>query len=202
MRSGGFLYINKKQSLKELAHKYSINPKKLLQSNHGHYPKVGSWYFVPTKRGFDPKGKILRKVAHKIGLRKTGVFDSENFIWPVPSSRKISSKFGKRWGRKHEGIDIPARRGASVVSTADGVVIYSGSKLSGYGNLIVISHRGDYFSVYAHSKKNFVQRGQRVFQGQVIAQVGSTGKSTGPHLHFEIRKNSRAFNPHQLVGQF
>src|SRR5690606_9771758 len=126
--------------------------------------------------------------------------NSGEFAWPVPSSKRISSGYGKRWGRHHEGIDIPGRVGTSIVAAADGKVIYSGSGLGGYGNITVILHDNGYHTVYAHAKRNLTVAGQRVYKGQVIAQLGKSGRSTGPHLHFEIRKNSRPLNPTQVLA--
>jgi murein DD-endopeptidase MepM/ murein hydrolase activator NlpD len=119
----------------------------------------------------------------------------------VPSHKSISSNFGARWGRHHDGIDIPARKGTHIVSVSDGVVVYAGSGLGGYGNLTVISHRNGLFSVYAHSDKLYTTKGQKVHKGQVIATVGSTGRSTGNHLHFEIRKNSNPVDPKKVFAR-
>ena len=123
------------------------------------------------------------------------------FLWPVPSSRKVSSSYGARNGRAHEGIDIAAPLGSYILAIDDGVVIYSGQELGGYGNITVLAHRGGYFSVYAHAMKNYTRKGQKVYRGQVIALVGMTGRSTGPHLHFEIRKNSEAFDPEEYLAK-
>ncbi|MBI2026475.1 MAG: M23 family metallopeptidase [Deltaproteobacteria bacterium] len=115
------------------------------------------------------------------------------FMWPVLGI--VSSKFGKRWGRMHEGIDISAPEGTPIRSSQSGIVIYSGNEVSGYGNLIVISHKSGYVSVYGHNKSNLVKKGDAVREGQIIARVGKSGKSTGHHLHFELRKNNIAMNP-------
>ena len=117
----------------------------------------------------------------------------------MPESARISSGFGRRKGRNHDGIDIPAARGTPVVATLEGVVAYAGNELSGYGNLIVVAHPKGFFSVYAHNKVNLVREGQNVQQGEVIAKVGNTGRSTGPHLHFEFRYYDRPLNPTTLL---
>ena len=123
------------------------------------------------------------------------------FIWPVPSSNKVTSRYGNRWHpiskayRMHSGIDIGgAKHGASIMAADGGVVILS-KYSSSYGNYIVISHGNGYTTLYAHLSQRLVKEGDKVSQGQVIGKNGSTGNSTGPHLHFEISKNGATTNP-------
>lgn len=123
-----------------------------------------------------------------------------NFLWPLRGI--ITSGYGERNGRFHHGIDIAARKGTSIRSSADGLVILSGSNVhgfGGYGKIIALQHSLDTVSIYAHNRKNYVDYGQCVTEGEVIGEVGSTGRSTGPHLHFEIRKNNRSINPHSYL---
>jgi len=171
-------------------------PKWMIEAvNPGKKFRPGEWVFVPLKRGF--VGRSLSSTPYMT----ESYLKSGEFIWPVPSSRRISSHFGRRWGKKHDGIDIAAKRGAHILATSSGIVVYSGNKLGGYGNITVIAHKHGYFSVYAHAHKNFTKKGQKVHRGQVIATIGSTGRSTGPHLHFELRKNSRSLNPESLLSK-
>ena len=118
--------------------------------------------------------------------------DSLRFEWPVRG--KLTSKFGKRGGRNHEGIDIRARTGTPIHAAESGRVIMSG-RMRGYGNVVVVKHAGKYRSLYAHASKLLVRKGDFVEQGQRIALVGSTGRSTGPHLHFEIRRGEKPQDP-------
>lgn len=118
------------------------------------------------------------------------------FIWPVDGV--LTSRFGKRDGRAHDGIDIGAPTGTKVRAAADGDVIYADSH-AGYGNLVLIRHARGLVTVYAHNSKILVNKGQRVKSGQTIAAVGSTGHSTGPHLHFEVRRGVQAENPLSLL---
>ncbi len=189
--SGHYILLKKKDNIEKISKEFKIPKWALLASNIGKKFKAGSWIFVPRNSGIFGSYNYSDS---KLILRNS------NFIWPVPSSRKISSKFGKRWGKKHEGIDIPAKRGTHILAIGDGITVYSGAGLGGYGNITVISHPNGLFSVYAHAQKNFTRKGQRVHRGQVIAKVGSTGRSTGPHLHFEIRLDSRAINPQVLIS--
>ena len=106
----------------------------------------------------------------------------------------MTSTFGVRRGRRHDGIDISAKRGTPVQAAANGKVIFS-SRLRGYGNLILVKHKDDFFTAYAHNARNLKKKGQTVKKGDVIARVGSTGRASGPHLHFEVRKGNVARNP-------
>ena len=116
------------------------------------------------------------------------------FIWPVEGG-VVTSKFGSRWGKNHSGIDIGAPKGTPVYASAAGKVVFVGEK-SGYGLLIIISHsNGSSFTIYAHNSKNLVKENSEVKQGEKIALVGQTGRATGPHLHFEIRIESKAVDP-------
>ena len=114
------------------------------------------------------------------------------FIWPV--NAPITSPFGWRWGRLHEGVDLGAAYGSPIAAAAAGVVIYAGWE-SGYGNLVVIDHGGGLATAYGHQWRIAVSFGQSVSQGETIGYVGSTGHSTGPHLHFEVRVNGQAVDP-------
>jgi murein DD-endopeptidase MepM/ murein hydrolase activator NlpD len=99
-----------------------------------------------------------------------------------------------RWGRMHEGIDIGCAYGAPNRAAAAGTVIYAGW-MSGYGNLVVVDHGNGLSTAYAHASSLAVGIGQSVAQGQTVSYVGSTGHSTGPHLHFEVRVNGVAVDP-------
>ena len=150
----------------------------------------GEWVFKRSQAGFLESGIHLGPVDEEAyNFRADG-----RFIWPVPSSKKVSSHFGKRNGRHHDGIDIPAITGTHIVASAGGTVTVA-SWLKGYGKIIVLKHSGGYHTVYAHNSRHFVKRGQKVSQGEVIAKVGSTGRSSGSHLHFEIRRKNKVRNP-------
>lgn len=117
---------------------------------------------------------------------------SRGMIYPV--NGPLTSGFGMRWGRMHEGIDIGVGTGTPVVAAASGTVISAGWG-GGYGNLVVIDHGGGIATAYAHNSRLVVSAGQQVTQGTVIAYSGSTGHSTGPHVHFEVRVNGQAVDP-------
>ena len=122
----------------------------------------------------------------------------KGYVWPAKGV--FTSGYGWRWGRMHKGIDIAAPIGTPIIAAADGQVISSGWNSGGYGNLVKIKHFDGSISFYAHNSKNLVRRGEWVKQGQQIAKMGSTGFSTGPHLHFEIRNPAgKALNPVSLL---
>ena len=114
------------------------------------------------------------------------------FIWPVHGV--VTSGYGWRWGRMHEGIDIAVASGTPVVAAASGTVIVAGW-MGGYGNLVVIDHGNGISTAYGHNSSVTVGAGQLVAQGQLIAYSGSTGHSTGPHVHFEVRINGSPVDP-------
>jgi murein DD-endopeptidase MepM/ murein hydrolase activator NlpD len=119
---------------------------------------------------------------------------SVGFSWPAQGS--LTSRYGRRWGRMHKGIDIAGPVGTPINTAADGTVISSGWSSGGYGNLIEIRHSDGSTTRYGHNSRLLVSVGQQVRQGQQIAEMGSTGRSTGSHLHFEIRSNgTSAVNP-------
>lgn len=122
----------------------------------------------------------------------TGAPSSSGLIWPL--NGPITSSFGPRWGRMHEGIDISVGTGTSVVAAASGTVLVAGWS-GGYGVLVVIDHGNGLATAYAHNSNATVSPGQTVTQGQLIAYSGNTGHSTGPHLHFEVRVNGSAVDP-------
>lgn len=118
----------------------------------------------------------------------------EGYIWPTKGV--LTSGYGWRWGRMHKGIDIAGPVGTPIVAAADGVVSYAGWNSGGYGYLVEIQHPDGSLTLYAHNNRILVQVGQQVAQGQQISEMGSTGYSTGPHLHFEVHPSGKgATNP-------
>lgn len=147
-----------------------------------------------------------RKKAQEKGEEyKTVSIGNISFIWPCPSSSRITSGFGGRSSptegasSNHKGIDIGASSGSDIVAAADGTVTISTYSYSA-GNYIMINHGGGVSTVYMHCSKLLVSVGETVKKGQVIAKVGSTGYSTGPHLHFGVRVNGAYVNPSQYVS--
>lgn len=134
-----------------------------------------------------PKDKIILKGT------KTNAADASTFL-ASPSRGTVSSSFGMRWGRMHEGLDIAADLGTPIYAALDGTVTYAGWA-SGYGKLIKLKHKDGIETYYGHCNKLLVSQGQNVKKGEKIGEVGSTGNSTGPHLHFEVRVNGVPNDP-------
>jgi murein DD-endopeptidase MepM/ murein hydrolase activator NlpD len=118
--------------------------------------------------------------------------------WPL-DAYIVSSDYGARWGKMHKGLDLAADVGEPVYAIADGEVIYAGDGLRGYGNVVILRHDRKTSSLYAHNSELKVKQGDIVKQGTLIALLGSTGHSTGPHVHFEIRDGDLAVNPHDRL---
>jgi murein DD-endopeptidase MepM/ murein hydrolase activator NlpD len=134
----------------------------------------------------------IREAQEQAGSTGTGQPSAAGLVWPCDGV--VVSGFGMRWGRMHEGIDIGCAYGTPNRAAAAGTVIYSGW-LGGYGNLIVVDHGNGLSTAYAHASSLLVGVGQSVAQGQTVSLVGSTGNSSGPHLHFEVRVNGQAVDP-------
>ena len=145
----------------------------------------------PVKAVAQPAGPVMRKVA---------------FEAPVKGYR-INSAFGLRKltieakARAHKGVDIAAPKGTSVYTTAEGRVVRAGFQAGGYGNFIEVKHPNGLSSVYGHLSRIDVHTGQEVASGERIGLVGSTGYSTGPHLHFEVRRGGAQVNPAKVIGR-
>jgi len=142
----------------------------------------------------EPIAEILYNGVKEPPPKKgTGYFNN-----PLPTGY-ISSRYGPRWSGFHHGIDIASAIGTPVKAADGGVVIYAGW-YGDYGYLIEIDHGGGFTTRYAHNSKLYVSIGEKVYQGKTIAAVGNTGYSTGPHVHFEVRKYGSAVNPSAYIG--
>lgn len=188
--------VQRGENLFRIGKAYGVSHLELARANGIENPdrlEVGQRIFVPGAKRVLPVSVITpERVIAEVPVdlpRGEGVF-----IWPLASG-SISSPFGYR-GRHyhHDGIDISAPIGATVRAARDGSVVYSDT-LRGYGNVIIIEHLNGYATVYAHNSENLVQAGAQVRQGQSIGKVGNTGRTTGPNLHFEIRKDNNVVNP-------
>jgi len=160
--------------------------------------EVDSKWVVSSKVVREPvDGLVAVGTAKRPPTASTGTY-----IWPAEGI--ISSYFGRRTGfgsSNHQGIDIANRRGTDIVAADGGLVVKAGWDKSGYGKLVIIEHDNGDLTYYAHCSDIYVEAGQRVRQGQVIAAMGSTGVANGSHCHFEIRVNNTPVNPVKLLPQ-
>ena len=159
-------------------------------------PKTKAFKTVPTgQAAFNQGGSEgeSRDYEDKSPSTQTGT-TTLGFSWPAAG--KLTSRFGRRWGRMHKGIDIAGPVGTPINAAADGTVISAGWNSGGYGNLVELKHSDGTTTRYGHNSRLSVSVGQTVRQGQQLAEMGSTGHSTGSHLHFEIRPTGgTAVNP-------
>ncbi len=147
--------------------------------------------------GTKEKPKVTQSTSS--GGASTSVSSSARFMHPLNGRGTISSTYGSRWGTFHYGLDFAAPAGTPIYASAGGKVIYSGYNNGGYGKLIIIDHGNGYQTYYAHCSSLYVNVGESVSQGQNIAGVGTTGNSTGNHLHFEVRVGGTPVNPYGYV---
>ncbi len=157
-----------------------------------------------TQNEIDEYNQALKEINMQIlELAKGGIateYIGGELAWPVPGYTKISSKYGMRVHpitkvyKLHTGVDISAPMGANFVAANDGIVVKAGYNLA-YGNMVLIDHGGGISTLYAHGSQILVQVGDKVTRNQAILKVGSTGYSTGPHAHFEVRKNGVVTDP-------
>ncbi|NIO08322.1 MAG: peptidoglycan DD-metalloendopeptidase family protein [Deltaproteobacteria bacterium] len=195
---GIYHVVKAKENLFRIGKAYDINYRRLARINRIADPAeitIGQRIFVPEATRqlpveiITPSRVTLKKPRRKPRRSTRG---SNGFVWPLRG--RLTSKFGPRGKSFHDGLDIAAPRGTPIRAIQSGKVIFS-DRLRGYGNIIIIRHPDRYVSVYAHNRKNIARKGQKVRRRQIIAEVGRTGRVTGPHLHFEIRRNNVARNP-------
>lgn len=177
---------------------------------------------VVAQKGKEGEARVLARVTKINGVETDkDVLESETLVQPVKQIEKIgtkerpattgsgtfirptygslSSRYGSRWGRNHNGIDIAGAYNSDIKAADGGVVTYAGW-MSGYGNYVIINHENGYQTAYGHCASLCVSVGSRVAKGDVIAKMGNTGRSTGTHLHFEVKKNGSYVNPLSYVS--
>lgn len=166
-------------------------------------PEAGRAFAV-TAAGFPrppvkPAGLTRVVVAGPKVVPRPEARSKDTFLWPVQG--RVISRYGPKAGGLHnDGVNIAAPRGTPVRAAENGVVVYAGSELKGFGNMVLVKHADGYVTAYAHTSDVLVQRGDRVRRGQAIARVGSTGNVDSPQLHFEIRKGRKAIDPQGRLG--
>ncbi len=182
--------LNQARDLIALVNLNKLDPKQVLEKNNIYSPnnvRAGMMVFLPNVKPSESLERLAR------------VREEENrYVWPIHG--RITSYFGRRnlgmgTSSFHSAIDVAAPTGTPVAASRSGTVIYAGWSNRGYGNLIKIQHAGGAETWYAHNSKILVSVGQYVKQGEIISRVGTTGLSTGPHLHFELHEGGKAIDP-------
>jgi lipoprotein NlpD len=202
-RNGVYHAVGKGETLWRICSTYQVNMMSVCMFNGINDPEkisAGQHLFIPGAKTVlpvnptTPGGPDPTTYEEEV-LPSPGVHPKPElrFRWPVTG--KLTSRFGRRRGKRHDGIDIAAPRGTAVYASESGKVVYSGNGIRGYGNLIIIQHRKHFNTVYAHNNKNMVKVDDVVRKGQRIATVGNTGRSRGDHLHFEIRNKVKPVDP-------
>ena len=203
-RAGVYHRVKRHQTLWRICKTYGVDIDEVARVNHIRDPsriREGQKIFIPGAK------KVLKVDIYidDIGGRRGRPEDPKKiawakgrFIWPVRG--KVTQEFGMRGAMKHDGIDIASPLETPIRASNSGKVLYSGDEIKGFGNIIIIKHSEGFITVYAHNETNYVAEGDKVGRGQIIGRVGKTGRASGPHLHFEIRKNNRAVDPRILLN--
>ena len=183
--------ITDQRDLNKNVTQFNVQKSKLIGVVPNYIDVYNNTFQIPLETNIKPN---LPSVSNPDKYLPSAPAKYPGHIWP--SKGVITSGFGRRWGRMHKGIDIAAPTGTPIMASASGEVISAGWSSGGYGNLLRIRHPDGSISLYAHNSRLLVRRGQKVKQGQKIAEMGSTGFSTGPHLHYEIHLRGKgAQNP-------
>ena len=192
-KEGFFYEVKKGETLYAIGRRYEVHHERLRQVNEiadATLVQVGQLLWIPARS--KTADETARDEARTQARREARKSSDLEFQWPVRG--RLTSRFGRRNGRPHEGLDLAAPRGTLIRAAEAGKVIHCGH-LGAYGRVVILKHSGHYRSVYAHAQKTLVEKGDFVERGQKIAKVGSTGRSTGPHLHFEIRHRESPRDP-------
>lgn len=198
--------VQKGDTLYSIARRFEVNVNKLAAHNNLSSPytlSVGQEIYFPLSQKGPTKLASADQTGTRVVTRPTAIRDrppksAGRFRAPVDG--QVISRFGPKPGGLHnDGVNIKAPLGTPVKASENGVVIYAGNELKGYGNLILIRHEGGWVSAYAHNQDFKVKPGDQVKQGQVIASVGQSGNVTEPQLHFELRRNAKAIDPSQFL---
>ncbi|MDI6765090.1 MAG: M23 family metallopeptidase [Thermodesulfobacteriota bacterium] len=193
---GIYHVVEKHQTLFRICKTYGVDLKEVASLNGIADPgriRTGQRIFIPGAKRVLKVEVYIEDVVEESGHQEKMAYKKMNFIWPVEG--RLGDGFDETEGRRHMGIDISPPAGAAIKASGSGKVIYSGNTIRGYGNLIILRHSEEFVTIYGHNEANLVEEGEWVERGQVIGKVGQTGRATGPHLHFEIRKNNRAVDP-------
>jgi murein DD-endopeptidase MepM/ murein hydrolase activator NlpD len=185
---GKWVFIPNRNKLQAFLHDFCTDEKTVSEANPGIVKYLNTYVFIPYGEEF------IQKLSDKGITREVLSAASDEFVWPVGDVARVSSVLGFRGREFHTGLDIPAPKGSPVRAAMEGQVIFEGYQ-GGYGNMLDIQHRNGFITRYGHNTAVLVKKGDFVKKGQIIALAGSTGRSTGNHVHFEILCNSIPLDP-------
>jgi murein DD-endopeptidase MepM/ murein hydrolase activator NlpD len=194
--TGVYHVVERHQTLYRICKTYGVDLKGVASLNSIADPskiETGQRVFIPGAKKVLKVEIYIDDVATEQGEKSKISYKKLDFMWPLDG--KITDVFKETDGKKHQGLDISSPLGTPIKASNAGKVIYSNNGIKGYGNLIILRHSEEYVTVYAHNQVNLLEEGTWVEKGQIIGKVGQTGRATGPHLHFEIRKNNKALDP-------
>ncbi len=194
--TGVYHVVERHQTLYRICKTYGVDLKGVASLNGIPDPskiETGQRILIPGAKKVLKVEIYIDDVAAEQGEKSRIAYKKLDFIWPVEG--KISDLFREAESKNHQGIDISSPLGTPIKASNAGKVIYSNNGIKGYGNLIILRHSEEYVSIYAHNQVNLVEEGMWAEKGQIIGKVGQTGRATGPHLHFEIRKNNKPLDP-------
>jgi murein DD-endopeptidase MepM/ murein hydrolase activator NlpD len=204
----GVVHVVKRgETVYRIAKSYGIPPRELMEVNDLRDPRLlepGMELFVPgATRAIqvpplapgapaEPEETEVASPQPASVSPRAAPAKEQRLRWPLRGV--LYSRYGVRQGQRHDGIDLAAPEGTLIGAAAAGTVIYAGTQ-SGYGSIVILRHDGGLLTLYAHASAILVRKGDRVEAGQPIAKVGKSGRTSGPHLHFEVREGTRPRNP-------
>lgn len=186
MPASGLHKVRIGETLYSIAWKYGLDYKALARSN-----RIGHPYLIRT--GQQLRLSTARAASRHVAKPKKPSASTKKLAWRWPVNGKVMSVYGS--GAAKKGINISGRHGQSVLAAQAGQIVYAGSGIRGYGNLVIVKHDAQFLSAYAHNSRILIKEGQRVKVGQKIAEVGKTGNVQQAMLHFEIRRSGQPVNP-------
>ncbi len=184
---GKWVHLSSMGELNAFLKKIDTNMSKIRDINGPSF-SIRDYIFIPFSENY------LKSLEDQGIQRKHVEANESDFIWPLNQVENISSPFGMRCGQLHTGADMPSPKGTPIIAVMDGRTVFTGYT-GGHGKTIYLEHRNDFYTRYSHCSVMLVKNGDFVKRGQIIGYVGSSGRSTGNHLHFEIRYKDVPLNP-------
>lgn len=195
-KKGVYHVVERHQTLYRICKTYGVDIKEVASLNgitDQSKIRTGQRIFIPGAKKVLKVEIVIDDVVAEPDEKVRIAYKKLDFIWPVEG--KIVNLFEESEDKRHQGIDISSPLGTPIKASYAGKVIYSNNTIKGYGNLVLVRHSEKFVTVYAHNQENLIEEGGWVEKGQIIGKVGQTGRATGPHLHFEIRRNNKAVDP-------